>query len=311
MTQEHTEARFDVAIIGMSGQFPGAKDLREFWSNLSHGVESIRSFTDEELLQRGVDAACLRDSNFVKAAPVLENADHFAASFFGYSPREAELMDPQHRLFLEHAWAAIEDAGYAPRHFQCRVGVFAGMSLSSYLLFNLVNNPALDPREEAFQAMIGGDKDFLCTRLSYKLNLKGPSLTIQTGCSTSLVAAHLAVQNLITYQCDLAITGGVSVGLPQRTGYYYQPGGIASPDGHCRPFDAEAEGTVFGEGIGVLVLKRLEDAIADRDHIYAVVRGSAINNDGASKIGFTAPGAEGQIDVISRAQATAGISSNS
>jgi phthiocerol/phenolphthiocerol synthesis type-I polyketide synthase E len=311
MTQEHTEQRFDVAIIGMSGQFPGARDLREFWSNLSGGVESIRRFTDEELLLRGVDAASLEDPSFVKAAPVLENADQFAAAFFGYAPREAELMDPQHRLFLEQAWAAIEDAGYAPRHLQNRVGVFAGMSLSSYLLFNLVNNPALDSREEAFQAMIGGDKDFLCTRLSYKLNLKGPSLTVQTGCSTSLVAAHFAVQGLLTYQCDLAITGGVSVGVPQRTGYYYQPGGIASPDGHCRPFDADAQGTVFGEGIGVLVLKRLEDALRDRDHIYAVVRGSAINNDGSSKIGFTAPGAEGQIDVISRALAAAGVPASS
>lgn len=307
MTTEHMEARFDVAVIGMSGQFPGAIDLAEFWNNLAQGKEAIRRFTDEELLQRGVGPGSLADPDFVKAAPVLENTDHFAASFFGYSPREAELMDPQHRLFLEHSWAALEDAGYAPRHLKDQVGVFAGMSLSSYLLFNLVNNPALDSREEAFQAMIGSDKDFLCTRLAYKLNLKGPSLTVQTGCSTSLVAAHLAVQNLITYQCDLAITGGVSVGVPQRTGYYYQPGGIASPDGHCRPFDADAQGTVFGEGIGVLVLKRCEDAIRDRDHIYAVIRGSAINNDGSSKIGFTAPGAEGQMEVISRALATAGV----
>lgn len=307
MTQEHTEPRFDVAVIGMSGQFPGARDLREFWSNLAGGVESIRSFTDEELQQRGVDGESIQDPDFVKAAPVLENTDQFAAAFFGYSPREAELMDPQHRLFLEHSWAALEDAGYAPRHLQSRVGVFAGMSISSYLLFNLVNNPAVDSREEAFQAMIGGDKDFLCTRLSYKLNLKGPSLAVQTGCSTSLVAAHFAVQNLLTYQCDLAITGGVSVGVPQRTGYYYQPGGIASPDGHCRPFDADAQGTVFGEGIGVLILKRLEDALSDRDHIYAMVRGSAINNDGSSKIGFTAPGTDGQIDVISRALASAGM----
>lgn len=311
MTLENTESRFDVAIIGMSGQFPGAQNLREFWSNLVGSVESIRRFTDEELLQRGVDATSLEDPSFVKAAPVLESPDQFAASFFGHSPREAELMDPQHRLFLEHSWAAIEDAGYAPRLLQNRVGVFAGMSLSSYLLFNLVNNPALDSREEAFQAMIGGDKDFLCTRLSYKLNLKGPSVTFQTGCSTSLVAAHFAVQSLLTYQCDLAITGGVSVGVPQRTGYYYQPGGIASPDGHCRPFDADAQGTVFGEGIGVLVLKRLEDALRDRDHVYAVVRGSAINNDGSSKIGFTAPGAEGQIDVISRALAAAGVPASS
>jgi phthiocerol/phenolphthiocerol synthesis type-I polyketide synthase E len=301
------ETRFDVAVIGMSGSFPGAKDLRQFWINLTTGVESIRRFTDEELLQRGVDAESLQSPDFVKAASCLEDTDRFAAGFFNYSPREAELMDPQHRLFLEHSWSALEDAGYAPRHLKEQVGVFAGMSLSAYLLFNLVNNPALDSREESFQAMIGADKDFLCTRVSYKLNLKGPSVTVQTGCSTSLVAAHLAVQSLLAFQCDLAITGGVSVGVPQRTGYYHQPGGIASPDGHCRPFDTRAEGTVFGEGVGVLILKRLEDAVRDRDHVYAVVRGSAINNDGSAKVGFTAPSTAGQIDVISRALATAGV----
>jgi acyl transferase domain-containing protein/acyl carrier protein len=304
------ETRFDVAVIGMSGQFPGARDLKQFWQNLADGIESIRTFTDEELLQRGVDPALLHDPAFVKAAPVLDNPDQFAAAFFGYSPREAELMDPQQRLFLEHSWAALEDAGYAPRKLKQEVGVFAGMSLSSYLLFNLVNNPAVDSREESFQAMIGGDKDFLCTRVSYKLNFKGPSLTIQTGCSSSLVAAHLAVLSLITYQCDLAITGGVSVGVPQRTGYLYQQGGIASPDGHCRPFDAEAQGTVFGEGIGVLIFKRYEDALRDRDHVYALIRGSAVNNDGSSKIGFTAPGVEGQIEVISRALASADVPAN-
>lgn len=311
MTSQSSEERFDVAIIGMSGRFPGAHNLKEFWNNLAQGVESIRAFSDEELFQRGVDPECVNAANYVKAASVLEDSDHFAASFFGYSPREAELLDPQHRLFLECAWEAIEDAGYAPRHLKGTTGVYAGASLSSYMLFNLAGNPAVDPIEETFQVMVGGDKDFLSTRLSYKLNLKGPSLTVQTGCSTSLVALHMAVQNLLTYQCDIAITGGVSIGVPQRTGYFYQPGGIASPDGHCRPFDAEAQGTIFGEGIGVAVLKRMEEALADGDHIYAVIRGSAINNDGSGKIGYTAPGIEGQADVITRAHALSGVTADS
>jgi phthiocerol/phenolphthiocerol synthesis type-I polyketide synthase E len=311
MTVNPDHARFDVAVIGMSGRFPGAKNPKEFWNNLAQGVESIRTFTDEELLQRGVHAAFLQDSNFVKSGSVLSEIDQFAAPFFGYSPREAELTDPQHRLFLECSWEALEDAGYAPRHLKGQVGVYAGSSLSSYMLFNLAGNPAVHPIEEAFQVMLGGDKDFLCTRLSYKLNLRGPSLTIQTGCSTSLVAAHFAVQSLITYQCDMAITGGVSISVPHRTGYHYQPGGVASPDGHCRPFDAAAQGTIFGDGAGVLVLKRLEDAIAARDHIYFVIRGSAINNDGSSKIGYTAPSIEGQVEVISRAQEIAGVPSDS
>src|SRR5579871_313460 len=306
MTNSQREG-FDVVVIGMAGRFPGAKSLKEYWNNLVNGVETIRTFSQAELVQRGVDPEVLRGPNFVPAAALVPDSDQFAASFFGYSPREAELMDPQHRLFLECAWEALEDAGYALRSQNMQTGVFAGSGLSTYMLFNLLTNAEICGPENIFQAMIGSDKDFLSTRLSYKLNFKGPSLTVQSGCSTSLVAVHVAIQNLLTYHCDLAVAGGVAVGVPQRTGYFYQPFGIASPDGHCRAFDAEAAGTVFGEGVGVVVLKRLEDALKDRDHIDAVVLGSAINNDGSAKIGYTAPSVEGQTEVILKAQAVADV----
>lgn len=305
MTSQAGAERFDIAVIGMSGRFPGAKSLQEFWQNLDAGIESIKNFSKEELLQRGVSPQRLSDPTFVGAGAPVPDAELFAAAFFGCSPREAELMDPQHRLFLECAWSALEDAGYAPRSLEVPAGVFAGTSLSTYMLFNLAGDA--DAQEDEFQAMIGSDKDFLSTRVSYKLNLKGPSITVQSGCSTSLTAIHLAIQSLLTYQCDVAIAGGVSVGVPQRTGYIYQTGGILSPDGHCRAFDAEAAGTIFGEGVGVVVLKRMEDALNDRDNIHAVVLGSAINNDGAAKIGYTAPGVQGQSEVIARAHAVAGI----
>jgi len=305
MTSQTGAERFDIAVIGMSGRFPGARSLQEFWQNLDASIESIKNFSKEELLQRGVSPQRLNDPNFVAAGAPVPDAELFAAAFFGCSPREAELMDPQHRLFLECAWSALEDAGYAPRSLEVPTGVFAGTSLSTYMLFNLAGDA--DVQEDEFQAMIGSDKDFLSTRVSYKLNLKGPSITVQSGCSTSLTAIHLAIQSLLTYQCDVAIAGGVSVGVPQRTGYIYQTGGILSPDGHCRAFDAEAAGTIFGEGVGVVVLKRMEDALNDRDNIHAVVLGSAINNDGAGKIGYTAPGVQGQSEVITRAHAVAGI----
>ena len=310
MTQSAETQRFDVAIVGMAGRFPGARSLAEYWDNLRRAVETIRIFSEEELLARGVDQERIRNPYFVPAGAPLEGADQFAASFFGFSPGEAEWMDPQHRLFLECSWEALENAGYAPRSLGIPVGIFAGTSLSTYMLFNLLGNPAVDHEENSFQLMIGSDKDFLSTRISYKLNFKGPSFTIQCGCSTSLVAVHLAVQNLLTYQCDLALAGGVSVGVPQRTGYLYQPDGIVSPDGHCRAFDAEGAGTLFGEGIGIVVLKRMEDALRDRDTIHAVILGSAINNDGSEKVGYTAPGIEGQAEVIARAQALAGVTAD-
>ena len=303
------EDRLDVAVIGMAGRFPGAPSVAALWKNLTLGVDLIRQFSDEELVSRGVEVANLKDPSFVKAASVLTDTDRFAATFFGYSPREAELMDPQHRIFLECAWEALEDAGYAPRHAKGRIGVYASASLSTYLLFNLATNADIHPHDEIFQVMLGTDKDFLATRAAYKLNLTGPCMTVQTGCSSSLVAISLAVQSLLTYQCDAALAGGVSIGVPQRTGYFHQPGGISSPDGTCRPFSDRAAGTVFGEGVGIVMLKRMEDALADRDHIYAVVRSVATNNDGSQKIGFTAPGVDGQVDVVRRALALAGLAS--
>lgn len=295
----------DVAVIGMNGRFPGSRNLDEFWCNLRGGVESIRLFTDDELISLGVDALNVRSPGFVKAGATLDGIDLFDAGFFGYSPREAEMLDPQHRLFLESSWEALENAGYNPRTFDGLIGVFAGMSLSTYLLYNLIDNPLC--AEDSFQVMIGSDKDFLSTRVSYHLNLKGPSIDVQTGCSTSLVAVHLACQSLLTYQCDVALAGGISVQVPQRTGYFYQEGGLNSPDGHCRAFDARAQGTVFGSGVGVVVMRRLSDATSARDHILAVIRGSAVNNDGAAKIGYTAPGVDGQAQVIVASQTLAGV----
>jgi phthiocerol/phenolphthiocerol synthesis type-I polyketide synthase E len=306
MSVTPTDGLFDVAIVGLAGRWPGASDIGAFWTLLTQGREAIRQMSDDELRRRGVGDAPLRDPQFVKAASTLDDIDAFAAEFFGYLPREASLMDPQQRLFLECAWEALEDAGYAPRHVRGDVGVFASCSLSTYLLFNLLD--ADIDRDETFQVMLGTDKDFLATRVAYKLNLKGPGLTLQTGCSSSLVAVCLAAQSLLTFQCDMALAGGVSVSVPQRAGYYYQPGGIASVDGHCRPFGADATGTIFGDGLGIVVLKRLADARADRDRVYAVIKGSAINNDGSGKLGYTAPSVAGQASVIRRALAAANLS---
>jgi phthiocerol/phenolphthiocerol synthesis type-I polyketide synthase E len=295
----------DIALIGMSGRFPGANNIDEFWQNLHDGVESIRQFTDEELNILGISPASLRDPSFVKAGAILENIDMFDAKFFGYSPREAEIIDIQQRIFLECAWQAMENAGYGLTGAQNLVGVFAGASLSTYLLDNLLTNT--EASQDTFQAMIGNDKDFLTTRVSYELNLMGPSIDIQTACSTSLVAVHMACQSLLSYQCDMALAGGVSIQVPQRTGYYYIPGGISSPDGHCRAFDVRSQGTVFGSGVGIVVLKRLADALSDNDTIHAVIKGSALSNDGSSKIGYTAPSVEGQAQAIAMAQNVAGV----
>ncbi len=290
----------DIAIVGMEGRFPGARNLDEFWRNLRDGVESICPLTEEQMRSLGVSPAALSSSNFVKAAALLEGSELFDAPFFGYSPREAEVMDPQHRVFLECAWSALENAGYNPETYPGLIGVYAGTSMSTYLLYNILAR-AVDP-EDSFQVMIGNDKDFLSTRVSYELNLKGPSIDVQSACSTSLVAVHLACQGLLSYQCDMAMAGGISIQVPQRAGYFYQEGGISSPDGHCRAFDAKAEGTVFGSGVGIVVLKRLSDALLDRDTIHAVIKGSAINNDGSLKVGYTAPSVEGQAQVIMMAQ---------
>ncbi|HEY0602390.1 MAG TPA: type I polyketide synthase, partial [Herpetosiphonaceae bacterium] len=296
----------EIAIIGMAGRFPGAPDLDAFWRNLSAGVESITFFADDDLLAVGVDPAALSDPSYVKAGGALEQADRFDAGFFGYSPREAALIDPQQRVFLETSWQALEHASYDPERYSGQIGVFGGVSLNRYWL-NLYTNHELRATTDGFQGMISNDRDFLTTRVSYKLNLTGPSVTVQTACSTSLVAVHLACQSLLSGGCDIALAGGSSIGDAQSLGYWYQEGGIQSPDGHCRAFDAQARGTVSGNGVGVVVLKRLEDALADGDTIHAVIRGSAINNDGALKVGYTAPSIDGQVKVIRAAQLMAEI----
>lgn len=302
---------FSVAIIGIACRFPGAANVSEFWQNLRNGIDCISHFTEEEMRAFGVREEIFSSPDFVRASPILPDIDRFDASFFGVAPKDAALMDPQHRFFLECAWASLESAGYKPDRCPQPTGVFAGTSLSSYLLYNLL--PVLsDPHaEDSLQAMIGNDKDFLSTRVSYKLNLHGPSIDVQTGCSTSLVAVHLACQSLLSYQCDMALAGGVSIQTPQRRGYMFQPGGLCSSDGRCRAFDSRAEGTVFGSGVGIVVLKRLNEAVADRDHVIAVIRGSAVNNDGSAKLGYTAPSVVGQAQVIRTAQSLAQVEARS
>ncbi|NTU79349.1 MAG: SDR family oxidoreductase [Chloroflexales bacterium] len=296
-----------IAIIGMAGRFPGAPDIDALWRNLRDGVESIARLTDAELLEAGVSAGQISDPAYVKSKGVLADVDLFDAQFFGLNPSEAQLTDPQHRLFLECAWEALEDAGYDSESYAGPIGVYAGSSMNTYLSRAIDAQPGQMDSVSSYQIFVGNDKDFLPTRVSYKLNLRGPSVTIQTACSTSLVAVHQACQSLLSYQCDMALAGGVSIFFPQRAGYLYQEGMIFSPDGHCRAFDAEARGTVSGEGVGIVLLKRLAEARADGDHIYAVIRGSAINNDGAVKVGFTAPSVEGQAEVIAMAHAVAEV----
>lgn len=296
-----------IAIIGMAGRFPGAKNVNEFWQNLCDGIESISVFTDEELAGAGIEPALLNDPSYVKAGFVLDDIELFDASFFNFTPKEAEITDPQQRLFLECAWEAFENAGYDPERYEGLAGVYAGTTLSSYLLNNIISNRELLQSVGQFQLGIGNVQDFLATRISYKLNLKGPSINVNTACSTSLVAVHSACRGLLSYECDLAIAGGVSIRVPQKQGYLYQDGGIHSADGHTRAFDAKAQGTPFGNGVGVVLLKRLEDALVDGDSIYAVIKGSAINNDGSAKVSYTAPSVSGQAKVIASACAIAGF----
>ena len=296
-----------IAVVGMAGRFPGAADLEQYWQNLRAGIESVTFFRREELLAAGVDAAELDDPAYVPARALLDGAELFDAGLFGYTPREAELMDPQHRLLLECAWEALESAGCDPRRDPGLIGVYAGAGPNAYLLYNLLANRELLASVDEFQALLANGGDFLAPRLSYKLRLRGPSLTVQTACSTSLVAVHLAVQSLLNGECDLALAGGVRISVPRPAGYLYQTDGVFSPDGHCRPFDAAGEGPVDGEGVGVVVLKRLEDALADGNLVHAVILGTAVNNDGDDRVGFTAPGVTGQAAVLALAQAVAGV----
>ena len=302
-----------IAIVGLAGRFPGAANITEFWENLTNGVDSITHFTDAELADAGIASEKLQNPDYVKARGVLKNADKFDAAFFGIPPKEADVLDPQHRLFLECAWEALEDAGCDP-DYAGTVGVWAGSSLNTYLLANLCGTRAgIEELVHSYQVgnypiLAGNDKDFLPTRVSYKLNLTGPSLSVGTGCSTSLVAVAQACQSLQAGQCSMALAGGVSVAFPQMRGYDYQPGGMVSPDGACRAFDDAAQGTVFGGGVGVVALKRLADAVADGDQVYAVIRGYGLTNDGSQKASYTAPSADGQAEAIFLAQAMAGFS---
>ncbi|MBW4597354.1 MAG: acyltransferase domain-containing protein [Brasilonema angustatum HA4187-MV1] len=298
---------YEIAIIAVAGKFPGAKDVESFWQNLREGVESISWLTDEELINSGVSLDLLNNPNYVKANAVLSDIELFDANFFAYSAKEAELIDPQQRLFLELAWEAVEKAGYDPQTYNGLIGVYGGVGMSRYLLNNLYPNHQLLETIDPIQLACSNDKDFLPTRVAYKLNLTGPAVNVQTACSTSLVAVHLACQGLLNGECDIALAGGVTLSIPQKIGYLHQEGMILSPDGHCRAFDAKAEGTIAGSGAGIVVLKRLKDAIADRDYIHAIIKGSAINNDGAMKVGFTAPSGSGQAAVIGEAQAIAGV----
>jgi acyl transferase domain-containing protein len=299
----------EIAIVGMAGRFPGAKNLDEFWRNLRDGVESISFFTDEELISFGVDKNQLSDPDYVKASGFLDDIEMFDAAFFGYSPREAELIDPQQRIFLECAWEALEHAGYDSESYDGLIGVFGGVGSNSYI-FNIYSNTEVVSSIDGTQLTISNEKDYLATRVSYKLNLRGPSVDVQSACSTALVGVHLARQSLLHYECDMALAGGILVNA-QKSGYLYSRGGIMSPDGHCRTFDAGANGSVGGNGVGIVVLKRLEDAIADGDCIHAVIKGSALNNDGSLRAGYTAPGVEGQAEVIVRAQAIAEVDAES
>jgi len=295
-----------LAIVGMAGRFPGATDIAAYWANLRDGVEALRRFSDRELLAAGVDPRLLALPNYVKAGFPLDGVEDFDAAFFGVPPREAALMDPQQRLFLECAWEALEDAGCDPRRFPGPIGVMAGVGANDYLI-NLLSNPETAAEMASFGAAINNEKDFMAVRVAYKLDLRGASFTVQTACSSSLVAVHLACQSLLNGETDLMLAGGVSLRLPTANGYLHQEGMIFSPDGHCRAFDAQAEGVAAGSGLGAVALKRLDDALRDGDRVYAVILGSALNNDGGAKAGFTAPGVEGQAAVIAEALSVADV----
>ena len=299
--------KLKIAITGISGRFPKARNINLFWKNLIEKKESITFFTNEELKKHEVENYSADNNYYVKAKPTLEGIDQFDARFFDLTPREAEVLDPQQRLFLECAWEALEDSGTNPASFEGEIGVFAGKTASHYWRDNLLSSLDQTSFISNLEQLINNDKDYISTYTSYKLDLNGPSYAIQTSSSTSLAAIDLAYHSLLNHQCDLAIVGAACLILPQCAGYLYEDGSILSKDGHCRSFDADASGTVFGNGVGVVVLKRLGDAINNDDPIYASIAGSATNNDGASKVGFTAPSVKGQAKVIAMAQAKADV----
>jgi len=307
MDERDLEHSNSIAIVGLAGRFPGAANVAEFWSNLCNGAESIRPFTPDELAACGVTGATLKDPAYVNAGAPLDGADCFDAGFFGYLPREAELMDPQHRILLECAWSALEDAGYDPDQYDGDIGVFTGVARNTYFLQHADTYKQLMQSGATYDATLGSDKDYSATRIAYQLNLNGPAMSIQTACSSSGVAVHVACQALLNGECDMAMAGGARVQVPLTAGYRWVEGGIPSPDGHCRPFDKDANGTVYGSGAAIVVLKRLENALEDGDHIYSLILGSAVNNDGADKVGFTAPSVQGQTAVIESALGMANV----
>lgn len=302
ITNDLETRELDIAVIGMDLKVPGADNTEKFWKNICEGKEALTYFTDEELLAAGVTEEELADENYKKCAFVLDDVKSFDAPFFGFTPKEATLMDPQQRMLLESAWKVMEKSGYTADEYDGSVGVFVGTGTSKYLLKNIMTNYNLDHSKDIRQIWMGNDVNYASTIISYKLNLKGPSVNVQTACSTSLTAVVLACQSLLNYQCDMAIAGGCSIALPQRVGYLYQNGEVLSKDGHCRPFDKDGTGTLSGSGAAVVMLKRLEDAIEDSDNIICVIKGSAYNNDGNAKVGFTAPSVEGERNAIKCAQ---------
>ncbi|ELR72270.1 Malonyl CoA-acyl carrier protein transacylase [Fulvivirga imtechensis AK7] len=296
----------DIAIIGMAGKFPGADNLDQFWDNLKQGVISIKRFSDEDLIENEVNKQDLQHPNYIRAKGTLSDIEYFDGEFFDYTGREAEILDPQIRLLTELSWHALEDAGYVPEKYNGNIGVYTGVTNNLYWQLKMIASGKIT-NNETLSVAIYSEKDHVSTRISYKLNLTGPSFTVETQCSTSLVAFHLACQGIINGECDMAIAGGASINLPNKAGYIYQEGSIHSKDGVCRAFDENANGTVFSDGAGLVVVKNARKAIADGDNIYAIVKGSAVNNDGLEKAGFTAPSVSGQKKVITHAYEKAGV----
>ncbi|MGB6209877.1 type I polyketide synthase [Mycobacterium sp.] len=305
-----------IAVVGMAARFPGANTLSAFWDNLRRGEESIVTLAEDDLLAEGIPEKALANHAYVRRAALLDGIDEFDADFFGFTPHVARSTDPQHRLFLQTAFHAVEDAGYDPAEIEGSVGVYATSTTSGYLLHNIMSNH--DPNVVMGQGItfdmvnlsLQNDKDYLATKVAHAFNLRGPALSVQTACSSALVALHLACQSILNGECEMALAGGASLRIPHHVGYWYAPGSMVSPTGHCRPFDVRSDGTIFGSGVGVVVLKALQDAVDDGDRIHAVIRGSALNNDGSTKMTYAAPNAAGQADVIAEAQAIADVDSS-
>jgi acyl transferase domain-containing protein len=296
----------DIALVGMACRFPGASTVEKFWQNLQEGRDTATFFSDEQLLAEGISQNLLQDPLYVKAGQILPDIDMFDAELFKITSDEAEILDPQHRQFLECAVEVLESAGYDQELFPGRIGVYAGVGMNTYLLCNLADRYRKASSVDRYRLMLANDKDFVATRVSYKLNLRGPSVSVNTACSTSLVAVHLACLSLLSGECDLALAGCAHIRVPQTEGYMFQQGMIFSPDGRCRAFDAKAQGTIVGNGVGIVALKRLKDALTDGDWIHAVIKGTALNNDGGLKASYTAPSVDGQAAVITEAQMMAG-----